>query len=118
MIYRYEGQERFQDWVSDTAQVPGGTVSPGGAAAILRTSRQWIDELIRTNPRVRAWIHYDTPSSRAGYISISVRDLVLYGVERGKLTCPEDSNLGFPGLAEEIARARAALDKSKEALVY
>lgn len=119
MIERYEGRAELARFEAAIDDLPGGVVSPGGAAAILRVSRQAVEELIRTNPRVRAWAFYQDPGGkRASLLYVSVRDLVLFGVQRGRLTCPDDSGLSFPHLAEEIELAKEALDRAKEALVY
>src|SRR4051794_29936530 len=109
-INAFRGRERFQVYLQalEEQQSEGGTVSPGGAAAILGVSRQRVHDLLREG-RFRAWAFYERPVDRAGYVEIAVRDIVEHGVRIGALRSAADSGLAFPGLAEEIERARRGL---------
>ena len=108
-VSKFRGRENFQAYLEALGQVDGGTVSPGGAAALLGVSRQGIDRLIEFG-HLRAWEFYEGwPKPRVTYREISARDLIRYGVRTGKIESDEGSNLGFPGLAEEIEQAKLLL---------
>ena len=108
-VTKFKGRENFQAFLEAVRQVEGGTVSPGGAAAILRVTRQGVEKLIDTG-HLRAWEFYEGwPKARVTYREISVRDLITYGVKTGKIEAPADCALAFPRLAEEIERAKLLL---------
>jgi len=103
----FKGARELEEYGRVVGEVEGGTVSPGGAAAILRISRQSVHELLQKG-KARSWVHYpDELASlrRAGYVYISVRDLVEYGVRVGRITCREDVGLVGEGIFEEVDRA-------------
>ena len=108
-VTKFRGRENFRAYLDAVGQVDGGTVSPGGAAAILRVTRQGIDRLIDSG-HLRVWEFYEGwPKPRVTYREISVRDLITYGVRTGKIETPADCALAFPRLTEEIERAKLLL---------
>ena len=103
----FRGARELEEYGRVVGQVEGGTVSPGGAAAILRISRQSVHELMDKG-KVRSWVHYPDAFAafrRAGYVYISVRDLVEYGVRSGRIKSHEDVGLAAPVIFEEVDRA-------------
>lgn len=123
MVIEFRGRAQFREFLDTVARVEeeGGTISPGGAAALLRVSRQRIHKLIHDNPSVRAWTYAenwlaqaltDRGLSSLVYIEISVRDLVRYGVRRGRLDSAADSGIWFPHLEDEIRQAKEELTAS------
>ena len=79
--------------------VPGGTVSPGGAAVMLGVSRQRIQEIVKL-PGVRAWVFHYPFSVQAAYMEISVRDIVAYGFRVGRIKSIDE----VPLIGEDIKR--------------
>ena len=85
--------------------LPGGTVSPGGAAAILGVSRQRINDLCHEG-RLRHWKFYSRPGMQLPeMMDVSVRDLVEYGVRYGRIRSYADVGLGGSLVREEVDRA-------------
>lgn len=83
MIYRYEGREQFEEYLDAVRAVEYGTASPGAAKAILRCSRQYIDQLVR-RPDIRAWGYYERVGGlgrwRLNHMEISGDDLIRYAI--------------------------------------
>lgn len=105
-VTKFKGRENFQAYLNAVGQVEAGTISPGGAAAVLRVSRQAIDSLIEAG-HLRCWQFYEGwPKPRCTYKEIAVRDLIEWGVRTGKIQSKADCALSFPHLEEEINRAR------------
>lgn len=115
MVYEFKGRSQVEEYfrVCAAMQEEGGTLSPGGAAALLGITRQSVHELIRENPNIRAWVFYEDYlfglMQRAAYLEISVVDLVRHGVRTGRIDSVEDCGIAFPRLAGIIEQAKAEL---------
>jgi len=97
--------EARQAYFRAVEAVEGGTCSPGGAAAILRITRQGVWKLISTG-RVRAWEFYEGRGKvLPEMVDVSVRDLVEHGVRTGRLAKPEDAGISGKWVRSEIERA-------------
>lgn len=96
-MHEYRGREHFDEYVNAIRSTECGTISPGGAGALIKTSRQWVHNLINRN-LLETWVFYESYApKRAAYIEVSVKDLILYGVAMGKIRKKDDLGLGFPG---------------------
>jgi hypothetical protein len=85
VVYReFIGREQKQMFFESVQAIPGGGISPGGAALLLGVTRQRIGVLVYHTDYVRAWIYRDRPGHQACYLEISVRDLLRYGVLMGR----------------------------------
>lgn len=108
-VTKFKGRENFQAYMDALAQVDGGTISPGGAAALLRLTRQGVDRLIDSG-HLRVWEFYEGAwLPRVAYREISVRDLVRYGVRSGRIRSRADCSISFPTLEQEIEDAKLLL---------
>jgi len=70
----YIGSEQLKNWIDDSDKHEGGTISPGGAAAILKVSRQQIHNLI-SHGILESWYYYELGLEKRPYILISKRDI-------------------------------------------
>nr|WP_296440212.1 hypothetical protein [Phytobacter sp.] len=107
MIYSYSGQQNLKLLHQAIAEIEGGTVSPGGAAALLQTSRQNIRKIVEERNDVRAWAFYhdgNPARRRAQYMYISIWDLIAYGVRLGRIEDIADLGLGV-GISIDEFRA-------------
>lgn len=120
MIERYVGDEdyaRFLD-ATNAEQEDCGVISPGGAAMLLRVSRQRVYQIINDRADVRAWAFFEhRASQRPSELYVSIRDLVRYGKEQREMT---EADFGFFGLRIEAAvadafRAAGQLDGARRA---
>jgi Arc/MetJ family transcription regulator len=107
MVIRYKGVDEFEAWMAacdaESDQGGPGTISPGGAAMLLGVTRSRVNQLIAENADIRAYAFHELMcSTKAGAVEISVRDLVRWGVSRGKRAV-EDYGFFF-------ARLQRALD--------
>jgi hypothetical protein len=85
MVYQeFIGRDQKATFFDSLKVIPGGGISPGGAALMLGVTRQMVGLLIYQNPEVRAWIYRDYLGQQAVYIEISVTDLLRYGVKQGR----------------------------------
>lgn len=111
MKTRFEGLEELEAFNECVRNVEGGTISPGGGAILLATSRQRIHQLIEAGT-VRAWRYFHSPRARPE-IEVSVRDLVRHGIARGRATVED---FGYRG---EIVQRELALafDESQDAVI-
>jgi hypothetical protein len=71
----YSGRERFKDWLKDVAEVPGGTISPGGAVQMMGCSRQNVHRLMREG-KIECWTYCER--GRAHYVEISITSVRAY----------------------------------------
>jgi hypothetical protein len=78
------GREQKKLFWDSMNAIPGGGISPGGAAILLGVSRQRVADLIYTHPEVRAWVYRERPGQQAVYIEISITDLLRYGLKLGR----------------------------------
>ena len=111
----YTGLDEREDYYRAVDAVEGGTCSPGGAAAILRCSRQRIWALIKQG-RLRAWEFYDGRSTSPEMVDVSIRDVVAHGVETGRIKSQADSGISAHLVRVEIARA-LGVDEREQAAV-
>lgn len=82
-VHVYIGRQRFNEYLDTIRQVEGGTLSPGGAASMLRCSRQFIHKLLKQG-KLEAWLYYEEGHKRPDYGEIAVRDLEAYAAKYGR----------------------------------
>lgn len=105
----FVGLDEREQYFETLQQVEGGTLSPGGAAAVLRVSRQGIWDLIDRG-KLRVWYHYESAADqrkRRGFIEVSLRDVVEHGVRVGRIRQYEDVGLYGELVRREVERALA-----------
>lgn len=103
MVYReFIGRDQKQMFFDSVQAIPGGGISPGGAAILLGVTRQQIGNLVYRNGQIRAWIYRESAAQQAHYIEIAVRDLLRYGVVTGRFKVGDE--LPYIGVltAEEL----------------
>jgi hypothetical protein len=103
----FVGLDEREQYFEALHQVDGGTLSPGGAAAVLRVSRQGIWDLIDRG-KLRVWYHYESTADqrrRRGFIEVSLRDVVEHGVRMGRIRQYEDVGLYGELVRREVERA-------------
>lgn len=84
MVYReFIGRDQKEMFFESVKAIPGGGISPGGAALLLGVTRQMIAKLIYSHPEVRAWVYRERLGQPAVYLEVAVRDLLRYGVKQG-----------------------------------
>lgn len=91
-MHIWRGDECYEEYRAAYQAAEGLTISPGGAAAILRMSRQAVWWLARSG-HVRCWVLYASKGTRPMYAEFSIQDLLLWGFETGRLN--RDSRVGF-----------------------
>lgn len=102
----FRGRNQFQSYLQAVESVEGGTVSPGGAALIMGFSREGVWDMIRRGA-VRSWTFYEDWSARPDYVEVSIRDLVEWGVQRGRIRSYRDCHMASELLRKEVERALA-----------
>jgi hypothetical protein len=116
----FEGRDALIEMADACRNIEGGTVSPGGASAILGVSRQMIHKLVEKG-ELRCWAIREMPywtvaliemdfSKRIVYMSISVHDVVRYGIRVGRLQKKSDMRLGINMSDEEFENLREEVD--------
>lgn len=111
----FTGLDERDDYHRTVAAVDGGTVSPGGAGALLRCTRQNIWKLIAQG-QVRVWQYFDGRTTLPEMVDVSVRDLLVYGIRTGRITKPGDVGLGGR-LIEQQVEELLGVDQEKLVLV-
>lgn len=98
MVQAYRGREQWRAYLEQLEQADeeGGTLSPGGAALLLRVSRQRVLELCETHADIRAWAYYETWGKQAVAYEVSVPDLLRWAVRVGRVRSIEDLGLPWP----------------------
>lgn len=113
----FVGPDQRQAFFRTLDAVEGGTLSPGGAAAVIRFTRQGIWRLIRAG-HVRSWTYQDRPGGPVDLAEVSLRDVVAWAVDHGHITSYEQVGLRGEIVRAEVERALfLAVDVRKRALV-
>jgi hypothetical protein len=79
----YIGRDRFDDYTEAVRQVPGGTMSPGGAALRMHVTRQYVHYLMKEG-KLEFWLWRPGEGRRAHYCEIAIRDVDAFIASHGK----------------------------------
>ena len=82
----------------------GGTISPGGAGALLGITRQRVYTIAQDHADVRAWAFYEEKGQKAEVFEIAVEDLLRWAVRRGRIKSEADLGLPWSRAKETLAR--------------
>jgi len=110
-VFKFEGRKEREAY-NRAVEEEGydRVISPGGAAALLRVSRQRIWQIVEL-PEVRCWTYYEGWFNKTLHMAdISVKDLVRYGVRTGRIKTVGDIGILWP-------EAQSMLDEVKSELV-
>jgi len=111
----FHGLDEKDDYLQTVMTVEGGTLSPGGAASLLRMSREGIWQLIRRG-QVRTWMYFDGRTKQPAMIDVSIRDLVRHGVRTGRIKSYADVGYGAEVVRREVDLA-LSIDIAEQTLI-